>query len=250
MLGGEGNKNGEKNSNRSNQQKKQLCTCSTLFLYISLPLFCTLQRETSRNFKVTRFMEEITCSCSLFFHCRLFSPWWPLAFLIFSIPLQNFMLFPPKNFLYFFYLALALFLVELPLPVALLSLFLCLCLSLFSKFMDMTINLNLILQRTRVGCRNIFRFPFLSVLTLQLSLLHKTRMAIHMTFGIGLHKVGVRTVGVRTLPNFLAFISYQFILAMGLYNARFAGGSSAIKSVQDVQYSLLLLKFGYLFSIK
>ena len=52
---------------------------------------------------------------------------------------------PTKNFLYFFYLALALFLVELPWPVALLSLFLCLSLSLFSKFMDMTINLNLIL---------------------------------------------------------------------------------------------------------
>ena len=86
-----------------------------------------------------------TCSCSLFFHCRLYSPWWPLAFLIFSIPLQNFMLSPQKISFIFFYLALALFLVELPWPVALLSLFLCLSLSLFSKFMDMTINLNLIL---------------------------------------------------------------------------------------------------------
>ena len=49
-----------KSNNRSNQQKKQLCTCSTLFLYISLPLFCTTTTcETSRNFLVTRFMEEM-----------------------------------------------------------------------------------------------------------------------------------------------------------------------------------------------
>ena len=42
---------------------KQLCTCGTLFLYISLPLFCTTKRRNSSNFLVTRFM----CSCSLFF---------------------------------------------------------------------------------------------------------------------------------------------------------------------------------------
>ena len=42
---------------------KQLCTCGTLFLYISLPLFCTTTRRNSINFLVTRFR----CSCSLFF---------------------------------------------------------------------------------------------------------------------------------------------------------------------------------------
>ena len=48
------------------KKKQQHCTGSTLFLYISLPLFCT---TTTRNFLVTRFMEEMlyTCSCSLFF---------------------------------------------------------------------------------------------------------------------------------------------------------------------------------------
>ena len=87
-----------------------------------------------------------TCSCSLFFHCRSFSPSWPLAFLIFSPPLQDFMLFlPQKMSPLFFYLALFLFLVELRWPFALLSLFLRLSLSLFSNFVDMTINLNLIL---------------------------------------------------------------------------------------------------------
>ena len=29
------------------------------------------------------------CTCSLFFCCHSFSPWWLLAFLIFSLPLQN-----------------------------------------------------------------------------------------------------------------------------------------------------------------
>ena len=53
---------------------------------------------------------------------------------------------PSKNVSFvFFYLALALFPVELRWPVTLLSLFLCLSLSLFPKFVDMTINLNLIL---------------------------------------------------------------------------------------------------------
>ena len=55
MLSGEGNENGEKQL-----AKKQLCTCSTLFLYISLPLFCT---TTTRNFQKlpgTRFMEELS----------------------------------------------------------------------------------------------------------------------------------------------------------------------------------------------
>ena len=58
-----------------------------------------------------------TCSCSVFFffHCRSFLPWWPLAFPIFSPPLQN-------------------------CHVALLSLFLCLSLSLYNKFVDMTVN--------------------------------------------------------------------------------------------------------------
>ena len=47
MLNGDGNDNG-KSINISNEQKKnqqqrqQLCKCSTVFLYISLPLFCTI----------------------------------------------------------------------------------------------------------------------------------------------------------------------------------------------------------------
>ena len=53
----------------------------------------------------------------------------------------------------------------------LLSLYLCLSLFLYSKFVDMTIN-------RQYGYRNNFRFPFSSLFTLYLSLLHKTRVAL------------------------------------------------------------------------
>ena len=43
----------------------------------------------------------------VFFHCRSFSPWWPLTFLIFSPPLQNFrVVLPTKNVSFLFYLSL------------------------------------------------------------------------------------------------------------------------------------------------
>ena len=73
--------------------------------------------------------------------------WWPLAFLILSPPLQNFLVVLPP-FLFFF--------ISRPRPLPpfsrwaslacrLLSLYLCLSLALYSKFVDMTINLSLIL---------------------------------------------------------------------------------------------------------
>ena len=58
-----------------------------------------------------------------------------------------------------------------------LSLFLCLSLALYFKFVDMTIYLSLILIRQH-GYRNNFRLPFSSLLTLLLSLLYKTLVAM------------------------------------------------------------------------
>ena len=82
-----------------------------------------------------------TCCCSLFF-TRSFSPWWPLGFLIFSPPLNLFFQqiapYLPLQ------LSVALFLVKLHWPVAYFTF------SLYSKFVDMTINLSLILQTTRI----------------------------------------------------------------------------------------------------
>ena len=59
MLSGEGNENGEKTT-IGLISKKQLCTCSTLFCTFLCRCFARLQRETSRNFLVTRFVEEIS----------------------------------------------------------------------------------------------------------------------------------------------------------------------------------------------
>ena len=76
--------------------KKQLRTCSTLFLYISLPLFCTTATwNSARNILVIRFMEEMSSVYTFtLFSLHSFSPcmyWWPLEFLILSPPLRNFL---------------------------------------------------------------------------------------------------------------------------------------------------------------
>ena len=93
-----------------------------------------------------------TCSRSLFFSLPLIFTlhWWPLAFLILSPPLQNFHVVLPTKKCLLCFLSLALDLCRpfsrwASLACRLLSLFLCLSLALYSKFVDMTINLSLIL---------------------------------------------------------------------------------------------------------
>ena len=93
-----------------------------------------------------------TCSRSLFFSLPLIFSlhWWPLAFLILSPPLQNFHVVLPTKKCLLCFLSLALNLCRpfsrwASLACRLLSLFLCLSLALYSKFVDMTINLSLIL---------------------------------------------------------------------------------------------------------
>ena len=130
MLRGEGNENGKKKQEQVIIGKKQLCTCSTLFL------------------------------------------------------------------VHFFAFILSDYNVELPetpsLGVALLSLFFCLSLSLYSKFVDMTFNLSLILKTTRIQKH----FP-LSVFVLIDSLVVSASHDVggrtlyrqnKLTFSIGLHE--------------------------------------------------------------
>ena len=65
--------------------KKQICTCSTLFC---LSLAVVLHDYNGRNFRMC--LPNILFPMFMFafiFHCRSFSPCWPLAFLIFSPPL-------------------------------------------------------------------------------------------------------------------------------------------------------------------
>ena len=60
----------KKKNTRSDEQKNKLCTCSTLFLYISLPLFYT---TTTWNFQkllsYSFFGENALCVLDHFFHC-------------------------------------------------------------------------------------------------------------------------------------------------------------------------------------
>ena len=146
MLRGEGNENGEKTTICLISKKATLHVQHTFFGHFFAVFFARLQRETSWLHVLWKKKKWRTCSCSLFFHCRSFSPRWPLAFLIshrrykISCCSSN-----KKCLLSFFYLAVVLFLVELRWPVALRSFFLCLSLSLLSKFVDMAINLNLTL---------------------------------------------------------------------------------------------------------
>ena len=152
MLSGEGYAGERWKTTIGLISKKQLCTCSTLFCTFLCRCFARLQRETSRNFLDTLLMEEMSYVFSFtFFTAARFHPafnWWPLAFLILSPPLQNFLFFlPPKKCLL---LSLAPDLCRpfscwASLACRLLSLFLCIFLALYSKFVDMAINLSLIL---------------------------------------------------------------------------------------------------------
>ena len=87
--------NGDKTKISLISKKATLHVQHTFFpvLCTFLCRFCSrLQLETTRNFLVTRFLEETSYVFlfTFFFLRRSFSPWWPLAFLTFSSPLQNF----------------------------------------------------------------------------------------------------------------------------------------------------------------
>ena len=155
-------------------------------LYISLPLLCT---TATLNFQkllsYTFYGTEVSYAFSFtFFSLPLTFTlhWWSLAFLIFSPPLQNFHVVLPTKKCLLCFLSLALnpcrpFSRWASLACCPLSLFLCLSLALYSKFVDITIYLSLILIRQH-GYRNNFRLPFSSLLTLLLSLLYKTLVAM------------------------------------------------------------------------
>ena len=97
MFSGEGNDNGE-NTTIGLIGKKATLQVQHTFCTFLCRCFARLQRETSRNFLVTCFMKDITyVFLFTFFHCCSFSPWWPVAFLIFSPPLQTFHVVLPKK---------------------------------------------------------------------------------------------------------------------------------------------------------
>ena len=75
MLCGEGNENGEKTTIGLISKKATLHVQHTFFCTFLCRCFARLQRETYRNFSVTRFMEEMSYVFPFtFFHCRSISP--------------------------------------------------------------------------------------------------------------------------------------------------------------------------------
>ena len=154
MLRGEGNA-GErwKTAIGLISKKNNFARAAHFFCTFICLCFARLQRETSGNFLVTRFMEERSYVFSFtFFHCRSFSPCigGRLHFSFCHRCYKIFLLFfqQKKCLLCFFFSALVLcrpfFLVELRLPAAYFP---------FSLYFS-------------VGHRNNFRFPFSSLLTL------------------------------------------------------------------------------------
>ena len=205
MLSGEDKENGEKTTIGLISKKATLHFQHTLFVhFLAVVLHDYNVKLPEASWLHILWRKCYTSSCSLFFHCSSFSPRWPLAFLIFSLPLQNFILFLQQKMSPLFFLSrISSFSrwASLSCRLTFWSLFLCLSLSLLSKFVDMTIiNLDNRVQK---------QFP-LSVFVFIDSLVvsasqdvggHTLSHQNNLTFGIGLNELGVRMVDVHTLGH-------------------------------------------------
>ena len=86
MLSGEGNENGEKTTMGLISKKATLHVQKTFFVHFFCHCFARPQRETSRNFLVTRFMEEMSY---VFLFTFLFSL--PLIFTFMAARISHFL---------------------------------------------------------------------------------------------------------------------------------------------------------------
>ena len=154
MLSGEGNGGEQWKTTIGLISKKATLHVQHTFFYVFLCLcFARPQRETSRNFLATRFMEEMShVFLFTFFSLPLIFTlhWWPVAFLILLPPLQNFHVVLSRKKCLLCFLSPAPDLCRpfsrwTSLAFRLLSLSLGLSLALYSKFVGMTTNLSLIL---------------------------------------------------------------------------------------------------------
>ena len=108
MLGGEDNENGEKTTIGLISKKATFTRAVHFFVYfIAVALHDCNVKLPETSWLHVSCRKRRTCSCSPFFHCRSFSPWWPLAFLFFSPLLQNFMLFLQQKVSPLFFLSLS-----------------------------------------------------------------------------------------------------------------------------------------------
>ena len=105
MLNGDDNENSKKLIGFSSKTTTMHVQHNYTFFYISLPLLHVLWRKCRMCSQIVFFL------IFFFLHCCSFSPYWSLAFLIFSPPLHNFHLVLSTKFVFFvFYLSLLLFL--------------------------------------------------------------------------------------------------------------------------------------------
>ena len=149
MLSGESNENGEKTTMGVISKKATLHVHWHFFCTFLCRCVARLQRETSRNFLVTRFVEEMSY---VFLQPFFFTaaPWWPDSFSHFLTAATKISCCSSNKKMspLLFSLLLALcrsFSRWSSLVCRLLSLFLCVSLSVYSIYVDMTINVSLIL---------------------------------------------------------------------------------------------------------
>ena len=151
MLSGDGNENDIKKKTRisPNWQKSNFARGANFFCTFLCLCFVRLQRGTSRNFLVTRFMvTRFMVTRFLFFVAHFHPGGRSNSHFLTAATKFHVVSTTEKGLLCFFLSRSSSFSRSASLGVALLSLFFCLSLSLYSKFVDMTINLSLILKGT------------------------------------------------------------------------------------------------------
>ena len=162
MLSGEGNENGEKTTVRLISKIATLHEMHTFFVHFFVVVLHVYDEKLPENSQLHVLWRKCrTCFCSLFFPL-------PLIFILVAASIFHFLATATKfscfssnkKCLLFFSLALAFcrsFSRRPALACRPFSLFLCLSLSLYFKFVDMTINLSLILQTTHIEIISPFR---------------------------------------------------------------------------------------------
>ena len=106
MLGGESNENGEETTIGLISKNATLYVQPTFFVnFFAVILHDYIVKLPETSWLHVFWSKCGTCSCSPFFRCRSFSPWWPPAFLIFSPLLRNLMLLLLQNMSPLFFLS-------------------------------------------------------------------------------------------------------------------------------------------------
>ena len=187
MLSGDGNENGKKKQEQVLISKKATLHVQHTFFVHFFPFVLS---DYNVELPETSWLHVLWRKC----RCRSFSARWPqqLSFSHHRYKI-SYCSYNTRRSPLFFLSRSSSFSRSASLGVALLSLFLCLSLSLYSKFVDMTINLSLILKTTRIQ-KN---FP-LSVFVFIDSLVVSASQDVgcpslsrqnKLTFSIGLHEL-------------------------------------------------------------